>query len=132
MPHQVTTTSEAGDRDLDRPITMPIPLLLPDIITTNKNTIIMTTSVPHMGAPEAPLDIEVVHLIGPLPTDLIGTQWIPGTKKFQVGLWERDILEMISIATFMREMKAKSSTPTGPILHTPSAIREEDLMGWFQ
>ena len=131
-PPKVTTTSEVGARDLDRPITMPIPLLLPDSITTNKNIITMITNAPHMGAPEAPLDIQVAHLIGPLPKDIIGTRSIPGMKKIQVGLWERHIPGMICIATFMREMKAKNSTPTGPILHTPRAIREEDLMGWFQ
>ena len=136
-PPKVTTTSEVGPRDLDRPITMPIiPLLLVNIITTNKNIITMTTNAPHMGAPEAPLDIEVAHLIGPLPKDLIGTQWIPGTKNFQVGPWERHIPGMISIATFMREMKAKNPTPTGPILHPPGAIcqhhiREVDLRGWL-
>ena len=72
MPYKVTTTSEVRARDLDRPITMPIPPLLLDIITTNVLT--MTTGAPHMGSTEVPVDVRITQVIGPLLKDLIRTR----------------------------------------------------------
>ena len=122
MPCKATTTSEVGARGLDHPIAMPILPLLLDIITTNKNIITITTNAPQMGVPEAPIDIKITHVIGPLPKDLICTWWIPGTKKFQVGPWKMHVREMISIA-----MKAKNSTPGGPTLYLPRAVRQHPI-----
>ena len=124
MPCKATTTSEVGARGLDRPITMPIPPLLLVIITTNKNIITVTINAPHMGPPEGPVDIKITHVIGPLPKDLIRTRWISGTKKFQVGPWKTHVQGMIDIG-----MKAKNSTPRGPMLYLPRAIRQHLIPG---
>jgi hypothetical protein len=117
MPCKVTTTSEVGARDLDRPFTIPIPPLPPDIITTDNIT--MATNTPHMGAPETPVDMKIAHVIGPLPKNLIRTRCFAGTKNFQVGLY---IQGMLSIA-----MKAKNSTPMGPTLYPPRGIRQHTI-----